>query len=83
MKTVEELAREYVENVLKNSDHKDAVERMREVIEMVYEQAATETLTSLLEELPEVNDPGYRNNFTDGERMYMIQIKSLIQNKLK
>jgi hypothetical protein len=79
MKAIEELAREWAEKqgTVELDEYGNNLHAKK------YIEIATETLTSLLEELPEINDPKYRNDFTDGEKMYKAQVLSLIQNKIK
>lgn len=79
--TIEEKAKAFTDNISVNFKSAEAVEKMREIIEEIYIQSHRSALTSLLEELPEVDKTDYSAIIY--QTAYREKIKSLIQNKLK
>ena len=82
--TIEEMAKKWAEERCSVSPDSQTIELDEFMNRMYYEQyieIATETLTSLLEELPEVDKTDYSAIIY--QTAYREKIKSLIKNKLK
>lgn len=79
--TKDQKAKQFTDILSSYSNHKDSIEKMREVIEEIYSQGYAAALTSLLEDLPGPSAMDHNENIA--QSCYRNQIKSLIQTKLK